>query len=77
MKLTVYIKDPDGFSEAVRIAAEKFAKDIPGIDADERESIRERREEKLFDAMERWVEFNECVTIEFDTEAGTAVVVPK
>lgn len=30
----------------------------------------------VWEALEKWVDCQECVTLEFDTEAGTAAVRP-
>lgn len=76
MKIVVHLKDPDGFSTALDEAVEASFK---GSDLlkDEQEALTEIRQERLSKAMEKWVEYGEYVTIEFDTEAGTATVMPK
>jgi len=59
MKFRIYLKDPDGFYQSVA--------DVAGNDPD--------KERFLYEFMSRWVSFKEYVTIEFDTDAGTAAVV--
>lgn len=77
-KFRVTLKDPDGVFESVREYAESIAaqaKAIPAVaelsPGDWAESIRSALSEKI----SRWVKYGEYVTIEFDTEAGTATVV--
>jgi predicted ATP-dependent Lon-type protease len=76
MKFRVTLKDPDAFYEAIREAIkESLAATHPLADA-EREAIRELRRDSVSASIERWVEYGEYVTIEFDIEAMTATVVP-
>lgn len=74
MKFRVDLKDPDGFYDAV----EEVVKDsIPrGLSKEENKVILADRVEEVFEKIERWVKYSEYITIEFDTEAGTATVVP-
>jgi len=76
MKFTVYLKDPDGFSDGIGDAVDASIKAM-GLDEDEAEAIKEARTQKVSDALGKWVEYGEYVTLEFDTEAGTATVVPR
>lgn len=73
MKVVIYLKDPDGFSEGI---AEAVTKSFTGadLDEDEKEALFEKRQEKLDKALETWVEYSECVTIEFDTTTKEARV---
>ena len=77
MKFQVTLKDPDGFSEGLQEATERALNGVDGIDKEERESLMEIRREKIAQHWTRWVEYGEYVTLEFDTEAGTAVVVER
>lgn len=74
MKIKVQLKDPDGFSESVQDAVEMSLEELEGIDEDEKEALLETRIEKTWDKLEKFVDCQEYVTIEFDTEAGTATV---
>ena len=47
------------------------------VDDDEREMIVDSRLEKAWEALSPWVRYQECVTLEFDTEAGTATILRK
>lgn len=77
MKFQVTLKDPDGFSNAVDEAVKESLSELEGLDEDEKEQLLDVRLEKTWEKLERFVEYQEYVTIEFDTEAGTAVLVPK
>lgn len=77
MKIRITLKDPDGFYESVREAVEKSLEALTDLGADEKESLFEHRVEKVWEQLEPWVEYQEYVTLEFDTEKGTAEVVKK
>ena len=75
MKITITLKDPDGFYEAVRgVALDAHPK--TGVD-DENEGARRRCRDQVWRTLERFVAYRENVTLEFDTDAGTATVVPR
>jgi hypothetical protein len=73
MKITVHFKTPDAVFYALQSA-------FPEMDEDEdvEEDEDEKTENKLAvsELISEFVEHDECVTVEFDTEAGTATVVP-
>ncbi len=73
MKVEVYLKDPDGFSESVDEAVRKSLTDL-GLDDDELEPLIKRRTEKVWAQLRKWVESQEYVGITFDVDAGTATV---
>ena len=74
MKINVYLKDPDGFSESIDDAVKADVKAL-GLPADEAKALIEVRRQKASDALMKWVEYGEYVAIDFDTDAGTATVV--
>lgn len=76
MKITVYLKDPDVFDEAIHDAVEASL-EATGLPEDERDAIRQVRYEKAGAFLRKWVEHGEYVRLVFDTEAGTATVVPR
>ena len=76
MKIDVYLKDPDGFSDSVHEAAVASLKGLP-LSARELEAVRDAREEEANQFLRRWVEDGEYIGIVFDTEAGTATVVER
>lgn len=78
MKIKVTMKDPDGFHESVNEAVRDELKlNFASLDEDEFEALVEYRMEKAWKALKPWVEYNEYLTVEFDTGAGTATVVKK
>jgi len=73
-KFTVMMKDPDGPCDAIRDAAEESAKSVEGLSEGEREALSETRQESFKAFTNKWLQYGEYVTIEFDTEAGTATI---
>ena len=71
------MKDPDGPYECIRDAASDSLKKLDGLSDDERESLKDKRAEELTKFAGKWMKYGEYVTVEFDTEAGTATVVPE
>jgi hypothetical protein len=76
MKFRVYMKDPDGVSEAIRDAAEEWGAKLPDVTEAERESMVDDRVETLRDSIGFAFEYGECLMVEVDTTARTCVVVP-
>lgn len=76
MKFTITLKDPDGFYECVRDAVKDSIEELEGLDAGEKEDLLETRLEKTWDKLEKFVDCQEYLRVEFDTEAGTATVLP-
>lgn len=73
MKIIVHIKDPDGFGDAIQEAVDSSIAKL-GLTKDEADALKEKRTERVQEALSKWVEFDECTVIEFDIEAGTATV---
>ena len=75
MKFNVTFKTPDAVYETVKDISEQEACEVVDIDenCDKQSEIRT----ELEDFASKWVKFGEIVTIEFDTEKGTAIVVPQ
>lgn len=73
MKLSVTLKDPDGFGDSVDVAVREEIATL-GLDQDEAESVFEIRREKVWTSIKKWVGCQEYITIDFDTDAGTATV---
>lgn len=61
MKILITFKDPDGVSNAI---LEKRAEDS-SLDA-----------EYISNKLSEWIKWDEYITVEFDTEANTATVIP-
>ena len=76
MKIQITLKDPDGVYESIKDAAESSTGDIEGLENDELDALAETRRETIEEQCNRWVKWGEYVTIEIDTEANTATVIP-
>ena len=74
MKFKITLKDPDGVYEAFRDAADSSTRDIEGLNDLELLALAETRLKKLEERCKQWIQHGEYVTIEIDTDAGTAVV---
>jgi hypothetical protein len=74
MKFAITFKDPDGVYESLRDAAAESVSSIEGVDDEERTALEEARQKKFQNFIEQWIRYFEHVTIEFDTEANTALV---
>ena len=62
--------------EAVMSSIDKTDKQGVPIDEAEQEAIADARTEKVKTALGKFIEYSEYVTIEFDTDVGSARVVP-
>jgi nitrogen regulatory protein PII-like uncharacterized protein len=76
MKIKIQFKDPDAPYEAIRDAAEEQVLAIEGISEDEAESLIDKRHGQIAEKLRKWIKFGEYVTIEFDIEEQTAIVIP-
>lgn len=76
MKFTVTFKDPDVVHDAIERAIKASLEPQEGLDDEEVEAIVEQRMEEIEDSIKKWVKYSEYVTIQFDTDAGTAAVLP-
>ena len=74
MKILITLKDPDGFSDCVQDAVKESLAEMYESDPDEADACYELRTEKVWDQLNRFVMYQEYVTIEFDTDTGTATV---
>jgi hypothetical protein len=79
MKFRITLKDPDGFYEGIDEATFASVKSHLGEDPDSdvEEAVSNVARQKIEDFIEKWVEYGEYVTLEFDTDTGTAVVVER
>ena len=75
MRFKVTFKDPEGPYDCIRDAAKASAAEVEGIDEEERDALEEHRADQMRKFSGKWLAYGEYVTIEFDTDAGTAVVV--
>ncbi len=72
MKITITFKDPDGVSNAVDEAINSSRP--ANLTDDDWEIVKESREDNL--DLEPWIKYMEYCTVEIDTEAKTATVIP-
>ncbi len=77
MKFKIQMKDPDGVYDSVTDAAVASAAAVNGITDDEREALEETRREEIDEAIGKWFEYSEYLTVEIDTDAMTATVCEK
>ena len=69
MKIRINFTDPDGVSYALDEAAEESQ-------LNEGEGTKEEHKEALKGMLKKWVRYGEYCEVEFDTETGTATVIP-
>lgn len=76
MKFRVTLKDPDGPYDSMLDAKNEYLATLPNeMTHEEKEAAADARWEALQEAANEWLRCGEYVTIEIDTEAGTATVV--
>ena len=76
MIIQVSLKDPDGFSDSVDEAVREDVAKL-GLAPDEFDAVFETRRDKVWTALKKFVEYQEYLSVEFDTDAETARVVPR
>jgi hypothetical protein len=78
MKIRVTLQDPDTLYDDVESAVRADIKaNTSGLSKKEQKAILDERcDEERSVIAERWMPYSEYLTVEFDTEAGTATVVP-
>jgi hypothetical protein len=76
MKIKVTFKDPDGVWESISESVTEHVNAIEGLDAEERDELKEYRHEAVSEKLKKWIEYGEYLTVAFDTETGTATVIP-
>ena len=76
MKIKITVKDPDGVYDSINATVKNSVALIAGLDDDEREEMEESRAESVGEKLSKWIEYGEYITVEFDTETETAIVVP-
>lgn len=72
MKFKVTMKDPDTLCDAVTDAIQdQLDMTLP---EDEADALLEIRRDKISSLCRKWFEYGEYLTVEIDTDAGTATV---
>jgi len=69
------MKDPDGPSDGVYMAATDSLEECLGLTDTEKEMLHETRSEDIWDHVNKWLNYGEYVTLEIDTEADTCIVI--
>ena len=78
MIVELTMKDPDSLQDACDEAAKKSLKANTELDEEERGLLQETRSQKANELIcEKFMEYGEYITVRFDTEKGTAEVVPR
>lgn len=78
MKFRVALKDPDTLADAVEAAVLAELKHAnPTLSEEERDQIADSRKEKTLALCAKWFKHGEYLTVEIDTKARTATVVPE
>lgn len=75
MKFTITMKDPDGPYDCIQDAARNSLKSS-GLSEKEQRALIDLRVEKMLETTNKFFEHGEYLSIEIDTEAGTATVLP-
>lgn len=73
MKFIITLKDPDGINDGISGAVSKSLEGL-GLTDREYERLSDSRSEALYDKLMLWAPDGDSVSIEFDTDAGTARV---
>lgn len=76
MKFRITFKTPGAADYAIK---EAIAREMPLNLADDAavDAFISEKQDELLTFILKWVKYGECVTLEFDTEADTATVVPR
>jgi len=77
MKFRITLKDPDGVYESVRGAVSAQVHAIDGLTPDEREKLIDARKDRLLADLSPWIDGEEYLTVEVDTEPMTCTVVKR
>lgn len=77
MKFKVTMKDPDTLGDAVSDAVADDLKKVEGLTDYERDILQDTRRDEVMAVVAKWFEYGEYLTVEIDTDAGTAIVCSK
>lgn len=74
MKFQVTFKTPDAVADAIRAATQRAFEDSTETEPDAAYEAHERLKAELQEVTQKFVRYDECITIEFDSEKMTAKV---
>ena len=86
MKFRVTFKSPDGVSDSMNDAAqeailkdkdEEFQEAFYNLSHPQRREAIEEVKENLYEFTSRWISGGEYITVEFNSDTNTAMVVPQ
>lgn len=72
MKIRITYKDPDALQDCIKDALADLT--IEGVNDEEMELIREKRQEEIAKMCGKWFEWGEYLNVEVDTEKETIKV---
>lgn len=75
MRFSITFKTPDAMDDAIKDAVFADSDCDCGLCPECRE-VRQEKEPSLRKVAEKFIEYGEYITIELDTETGTATVIP-
>ena len=77
MKISLTFKDPDGVANSLKDAVVDSLSDMKdSLSKREFDQLVEIRMEEAGNSLSKWVEYSEYITVEIDTDNGTATVKP-
>lgn len=76
MKFKVTMKDPDTLYDAIDEAVRDDIAKIAGLTDADREELAETRTDAVREVTRKWFQYGEYLSVEIDTETGTAIVLP-
>ena len=72
MKFVVTMKDPDTLDDSISHAVDVSLMGVE--DKDEREAVKAVRHAKVREVADTWFRYGEYLSVEIDTDTGTATV---
>jgi len=76
MKFRITFKDPNGVDYNIQeVVSSILGSYFDELDGYELENVVSEKTLDIEEFIQKWVKWKECITIEFDTIAGTATVV--
>lgn len=76
MKFKVTMKDPDTLHDAIDEAVTEDLAKMQFLSAEDREALYESRRNAAQAVTSKWFRYGEYLSVEIDTDAGTATVLP-
>lgn len=74
MKIKVTMKDPDTLGDALDDAVRGELEKVDGLTAEDRAELFDSRRATAGRSAAKWFRYGEYLSVEIDTEAGTATV---